>query len=210
MTTIISFHGLDGAGKSTLMDELERSGMLPDAAYIRKEYRLNAQLVQEYCGRASGDGKDWVAGSFAEAMSIATAFDFLAHYHANIAPLIGRRSYVVCDRYALCYAAYILATGSNFSHHDLFRGVRKPDVAVLVDVDMDRLPERYAARGGASEDETLEVMQRFREGYERLLPLETARVIRVSNNGRLACAFRSLTASLEEVLSAGRTEGVSA
>ena len=84
--------------------------------------------MTKYQRRPLGDHRDWLGGSFAEAVAAAAAFDFLAHYGANLAPLIGRVPYVVCDRYAVCYASYVRAIRSPFSARDLFHGVRPPDL----------------------------------------------------------------------------------
>ena len=179
---LITFCGIDGAGKSSLVNRLEQDRVVGDATYLRKAWKTTVNLVTEYgptdeCGR-----HNWVEGPFAENAAAATALDFLHHYDEEIAPRLAAGCRVVCDRYALCYEAYLLAVGSRFRFGGIFERLRRPDLLVYVDASAEVVAERQAMRGGATEDEHPEVMRRYREAFLSLLKTQDYASAFVLNN----------------------------
>lgn len=197
-TRLIAVCGVDGAGKSSLVDEMERRRMLPDCAYMRrpKTEETNGALVARHAPRRHGDGRDWISGEFAEAMGVALAFDYLEFYDRSVRPLIGVRSFIVCDRYALCFIAYLKSIGSAFPIAAAYDKLWRPDLTVYVSVPLDVLHERHARRGGRADDEHPEVSVNFDKAYRELLPLYAPEHVVLDNGGTLEEGVSSIGAAV--------------
>jgi thymidylate kinase len=197
--TLIAVTGIDGVGKSSLVDGLERLDLLPDCAYLRrpKPPDGNAAAVGRLVPRRHGDARDWLGGPFAETMGIALAFDFLAHWEAGILPALERRRFVVCDRYDICFAAYLRAVGSAFPCGELFAALPRPDLLVHVVVAPETLAARQAARG-AADDEHPALTEALSRAYADLLPVCAPRHVIVANDGPLEDTLARVAALIRE------------
>jgi thymidylate kinase len=199
-TRIFAFCGVDGAGKSTIVDTLQRRGRLRDAVYVRrpKPDMGNSALLRRYFRRHFNDGRDWISGPFAEAMGIALAFEFLDHYDRNVTPLLGQHPVIISDRYALCFEAYLWSIRSEAGASALFAGIQPPTHTFYVHVDRLELANRQCQRGGIQDDENPEVMRRFDEAYRELLASSGAPHTFVDNNGRLDDSVAAIERRLQE------------
>lgn len=197
-TKLIAVCGADGSGKSTLVNAMERANLLPDCAYVRRSSGQNGnrELVETMCPRPHGDGRDWIEGPFAEIVGVALAYDFLAHYAANISPRLGRSSVLVSDRYALCYEAYLKSIGASFRVDALFGGVRRPDLVLLVDAPIALSVDRCRKRGAVKDDEDPLVQERFRQAYLELLAGSYAPWVRIDNSGEIGASLDSIATHL--------------
>lgn len=199
-TRLYCFCGVDGAGKSTLVDELERRNLVPGATFLRRPKlpEKNGAMLRRFFPRRTGDGRDWIEGDFAEAMGIGLAFEFLEHYRKNIEPLFGKESIIVCDRYALCFEAYLLAIDCGVPLSGLFDELLVPTQMFYVHVPEDVLFRRYHSRGGVQDDEEPEVMRRFDRAYRRLLPLRCPESTLVDNAGTFEDTLHTVVEKLRE------------
>ena len=200
-TRIFAFCGVDGAGKSTLVDTLERRGLVPNAVFVRrpKPELGNSALLRRYFRRQFNDGRDWISGPFAEAIGVALAFEFLDHYDRNVAPLLGAHSVIVSDRYALCFEAYLWSIRSQAGAGALFRSIQPPTHTFYVHVNRTELVNRQCQRGGVQDDENPEVMQRFDDAYRELLASSGLPHSFIDNNGALDDSVAAIERQLREV-----------
>ena len=199
-TFVVGICGLDGAGKSTCVRTIEEERLIAGAVCVRKQNRRAAELVERYHRRSVDRSADYVVGEFAYALGLASSLDFLEHYNANIEPLLGRADVIICDRYFLCYHAYLVATGFPVDVSCLFHNVRTLDLAVYLDVSVDVALQRCGGRGGLSEHETPEVMKRFAAAYGALLPNCGCPVVTVSNNGKLRQGLQEIVRAIQSHL----------
>ena len=203
-TKLIAVCGVDGSGKSSLVDAMERRGLLPDCAYLRrpKSPDANGPLVGRYARREHGDGRDWISGDFAEAMGVALAYDFLEHYHNNVRPLLGRKRFIVCDRFTLCFVAYLNSIGSPFPIEAAYARTRRPDLTLYVQVPPEVHDERLLGRSGRADDEHPEVSANFHGAYLELLPCYSQEYDIVDNGGpfedTVAAAFEAVSRRFSE------------
>ncbi len=169
MTILVAICGVDGSGKSTLCRSLADRFTSPRAAHIAKERRTSVDLLSRYGFETSDPRRNWISGPFAQSIAIATVFDFMYHYDQVILPAIETYDFIICDRYKLCYQAYMQAVGAEWPAERYFTCVRPADLLIYLDLPASAAVARYAERGGAGEDENMDVIERFGNSYIELL-----------------------------------------
>jgi thymidylate kinase len=206
-TRIIAIVGVDGAGKTTVIGECRRQGLPEGARYLVNGRRRNAELFGRYHHRSSVP-EDYHDGTFATARPYATAFDLFEHYDRDVRPLLGQVPFLVCDRYVPSAVAYFAALGHPFrSAVDFFANLRPADLIVHLRVDADRLRQRYDGRGGAREDEVVELMRRHGEAMDDVLPKLPGKLVVVDNNGPLPDTLSSVADAIRAFAGEGGGTG---
>ena len=189
----ITFEGPEGSGKSTqirlLAEKLEAQG-------------IEVGCTREPGGTATGeairnilqhDAVDEHLGERAELLLFTASRAQLMKQ--VILPVLERGEWVLCDRFIDSTLAYQgFARGMDIDTLDRINDFaihgRKPDLTLLLDLDIERgferLEERYANGAGAAdrfERETRDFHHRVREGYQKLAQREPAR-FRMVNSDR--------------------------
>lgn len=194
---IIAFCGLDGAGKSTLVDMLEKRGEIKGAVYVRKNTNRNIDLVRKYHRKYLFNDRDWLEGDFAHSAAFAACLDYLNHYDKNVKKWYRKKDYIICDRHAICYAAYLNLTGFNYNCENLFANVIEPDLYVYVDIPAEVAVERLRERGsGATEEESYEVLKKYRKAYFATLNKIEHKIV-IDNNRDINATYKSLLEELK-------------
>ena len=181
----ITFEGPEGSGKSTQVKRLVE--------------KLEAQGIKTVCTREPGgtatgeairnilqhDAVDETLGERAELLLFTASRAQLMDQ--VILPALGRGEWVLCDRFIDSTMAYQgFARGMDIDTldriNDFAIGSRKPDLTLLLDLDVERgfqrLEERYADGKGSAdrfEREGLDFHLRVREGYHQLVACEPGR-----------------------------------
>ena len=199
-TKIIAFLGIDGAGKSSLINMLEEEEFFPNAVYARKTYKENLNLVKNFHKRYYGDVEDLVQGTVAHALAYAWALDFLHHYVENIQKWIGKKDYIICDRYSYCALAQIDYTGCPIPAELLFDIVSKPDAVFFIDVPVEVAEKRYYSRRSIiKEHENTYVMSKFDRAYRNLFSKLNLEVEFIENTSNLGTTYQTLKEKLEKI-----------
>jgi len=170
---LVTLEGLDGSGKTTVVDSLQAD---------RPKATFTQEPTESWYGEAvrrSLDDED--ADPIAE-LFLYTA-DHAAHLADVVRPALERGELVVSDRYSDSRYAYQAASleGRIDRPLEYVIGVhnpwtRSPDATLYFDVD----PETGAARSGASNKfEQATFLRSVRERYERLIDSEPERFIRI-------------------------------
>jgi dTMP kinase len=171
----IVLEGIDGSGTTTqaarLVEALGRRGHTvhltrepstgPVGTLIRQALSRRLVVPSAEGGRPPG---------FAT-MALLFAADRMDHLEAEILPRLERGEIVVCDRYDHSSLVYQSATSDDPEGvaawtRALNRHARRPDLVLILDLDVDLAKRRRAARGGADEifdDDALQ--RRLAEGY---------------------------------------------
>ncbi|MFB6281212.1 MAG: dTMP kinase [Haloferacaceae archaeon] len=172
---LVTIEGLDGSGKSTLVEGLR--GAFPDATFTREP---TDSWYGEAVERSLADED---ADPLAE-LFLYTA-DHAAHLARVVRPALDAGRLVVSDRYSDSRIAYQAATlaaadavAEPFAYvrsiHEPFS--RPPDLTLYLDVDA----ETAAARSDAANKfERADRLAAVRERYERLLAAEPDRFVRI-------------------------------
>ena len=181
----ITFEGPEGSGKSTqlklLVEQLEAQG-------------IKVVCTREPGGTATGEAirdilqHDAVDEQLSERSELllftASRAQLMNHV---ILPALGRGEWVICDRFidsTMAYQGY--ARGMPLETLDLINDFainnRKPDLTLLLDLDIERgfqrLEERYADGKGSAdrfEREARDFHFRVRDGYHKLAAREPER-----------------------------------
>jgi dTMP kinase len=181
----ITFEGPEGSGKSTqlklLVEQLEAQG-------------IKVVCTREPGGTATGEAirnilqHDAVDEQLSERSELllftASRAQLVNHV---ILPALGRGEWVICDRFidsTMAYQGY--ARGMPLETLDLINDFainnRKPDLTLLLDLDIERgfqrLEERYADGKGSAdrfEREARDFHLRVRDGYHKLADREPER-----------------------------------
>lgn len=173
---VIAVCGIDGAGKSTLVDglvaRLRQDGLAVTAA--RKRSRANVEAVEqldhaEPGGDGAGPGRDVASGPFADAVRWAHAFDFLRFYLDEVQG--AATELVVADRWTVCSITYA-AAGTGFAEPvaSLLAPVPRPTGVVYLDVPEDEAVARIRRRGTQRANEDAAILRACRAAYDEWLP----------------------------------------
>ncbi|MCF7848851.1 MAG: dTMP kinase [Kiritimatiellales bacterium] len=191
----ITFEGPDGSGKSTQVRLLAE--------------RLKAQCITVHCTREPGgtatgeairnilqhDAVDEALGARTELLLFAASRAQLMNF--KILPALERGDWIICDRFidsTMAYQGYgrglPLDTLNSINHFAI--GGRKPDVTLLLDLDVGRAFQRMAPLFNSGEEspdrferEDREFHEKVRAGYLELADGEPDR-FRVVDADRLA------------------------
>lgn len=203
---MITLEGIEGCGKSVqarlLSAELGTRGI----AHV---------LTREPGGTAFGQSlrRILLTDDGIEREPIAELLLYLAdrcqHLNQVVVPALERGEWVISDRYhdaTLAYQGY--ARNLGLARIDALAGdldIKKPDVTILIDVDVElglkRARYRNAQEGasvlGRFEAKEMEFHRRVREGYQVLLEREPARFVCVDGSGTELEVFGRVVSRLE-------------
>jgi dTMP kinase len=207
----ISFEGLEGSGKSTQLERLERRlrGAGHDPVVTREPgatalgLELRRLLLQPT-----------TRPMCAAAELLLYAADRAQHLHEVVEPALARGHVVLCDRHvdaSLAYQGHARDLGAEWilriHDHDSLR--RRPDRTLLFDLDPATALERARARDrrrgrahdeGRFEDEALAFHERVREGYLALAVAEPQRVRRIDARGSVERVEADVHGQLDDLL----------
>lgn len=167
--TLIAVEGLDGAGKSTVVEAIERWGEQNDV-----DVRTTSEPTDSYSGhlvnRAVENDED--------PLGIGLLFVADRYYHVKryIEPALEDGAIVVTDRYmdsTIAYQAADIAEQMGYSVEESIRRIEsehegfiiKPDVTLYLDVSVETALERC---GGYEHYEEREQLQCAKDVYDRL------------------------------------------
>lgn len=175
----IVFEGIDGCGKSTLakamqqrLEEMlpqkeiflaaEPTNHLPTGILLRQHLQQNDRLAL----------KDL---HFVEYIALMMAADRQYHFWQEIAPMILRGAWVLCDRFTWSSFAYQSATGMNIEWLvDLNSRVPIPDLTVVVEIDLETARNRMTGTRTTEElFESEQTLRRVASQYRWLVEQKT-------------------------------------
>jgi len=142
---LITFCGLDGCGKTTMMNKL--------IAYLENEYTLfvtkqptnavrNSEIFRTYMDCPNHDDFDY------RSLSLLAASDRLQHVNKIIEPQMNLGKIVLSDRYFYSCLANLHARGFEDDQwiYEISESVIKPDIAFFFDVPVEEAVSRVRRR----------------------------------------------------------------
>lgn len=142
---LITFCGLDGCGKTTMLKKL--------ASELEKEYEVyitkqptdkvrKSEIFRTYMDSPDNSGFDY------RSLSLLAASDRLQHVNKEIVPLLESGKIVLSDRYFYSCLANLRARGfcGDSWIYDVSKFIIKPDIAFFFDVTVDEAVARVRSR----------------------------------------------------------------
>jgi dTMP kinase len=176
---LIVLEGIDGAGTTTqadrLVDHLRGRGRRAAATREPSGGPVGQLLREILLGRHRVEGGAPVTG---HTMALLFAADRLDHLQREIEPLLAAGSDVVSDRYLMSSLAYQAEEADRSWVAQLARGVRRPDLAILIDVPVEVAARRRQQAARPTERYDADAyLARVAENYRRLARADEATAI---------------------------------
>lgn len=143
---LITFCGLDGCGKTTLIRRLMRYlEELEAPSFLTKQPTdmvRQSDMFRTYMDKPVHDAYDY------RALSLFCASDRVQHSNRVIRPRLEQGQTVVSDRYFYSCLANLRARGYEQDRwiYEISAGIPRPDLAFFLDVDVDTAIQRVRAR----------------------------------------------------------------
>ncbi len=190
----IVIEGIDGAGTTTqvrrLAESLRAKGLPVHTTREPSDGPVGVMLRQVLAGRIVVPGLHGPRAPSWDTMALLFAADRLDHLESEVVPNLADGVTVIADRYDYSSLAYqsILAGGDDASAawvKTINGRARRPDLAIVLDVDAEVAAHRRNLRAGVpdlyEEDELqTKLVARYRE-IERYFPGD--RIVHVDGNG---------------------------
>ena len=175
---LITFCGLDGAGKSTMIrltvDYLRGQGKKVFLTKQPTDLVRNSDIFRTF-----QDSPDHAGYSYLT-LSLLAAADRVQHTSNIILPQLNENDYVISDRYIYSCLANLHARGFSDDHwlYDVSQTIIRPDLAFFIDIPVDRAIERVRARPEEKERYIdKEFQEKLRSEYLQMSKWENSRLI---------------------------------
>lgn len=197
----IAICGVDGSGKSTIVNMLEESNILKNVFFFRRtKYEDgNLNLVKKYFPRKYGDSRDWKESAFGKNIGLGILLDFIRCYDEN-AKAMEDYDYVVFDRFLPCYLAYIDIFEDVTPLKGLLSKFVQPDLTLYIDAGISNLEKRYLNRQSGDDDEDIELMRMFDESYRRVFEKFQTKYQVIDNSGDLSSTKDQVLTAIKPVI----------
>ena len=205
---LISFEGLDGAGKTTQMDLLERWLQAQNVSYVRTREPGGTPLGVEI-RRLLLNRPELAITPLAEAFLFQA--DRAQHFTALVIPALNEGKLVITDRCfdaSIAYQGFARGVGVELIEHLSLLATQgiKPDLTILLDLDPSQVHQRTDASGGQREERTRfdaeaeEFHARVQEGFRMLARKYPERIKVVDASRTLEEIHRNIVELVETLL----------
>ena len=142
---LITFCGLDGCGKTTMMNRLIKDLEKSNILFVTKQptnYVRQSEIFRTYMDSPDHDAFDY------RSLSLLAASDRLQHVSKVIEPEMSKGKIVVSDRYFYSCLANLRARGYKEDAwiYEIAQSVIKPDIAFFFDVPVETAVARVRKR----------------------------------------------------------------
>ncbi len=142
---LITVCGLDGCGKTTLMNRLIADLEKKHKVFVTKQptnYVRESEIFRTYMDSPNHDAFDY------RSLSLLAASDRIQHVNKVIEPMMTEGKIVVSDRYFYSCLANLRARGftNDLWIYEIARSMIKPDIAFFFDVSVETAVERVRKR----------------------------------------------------------------
>jgi dTMP kinase len=180
----IVLEGIDGAGTTTQTERLVATlAAAGRQAHATREPSTGpiGRLLREMLQGGFAAGAQPVDGG---TMALLFAADRRDHLQREIEPTLARGLDVVSDRYLLSSLAYQAEEANRAWVEGLARGIRTPDLTILLDVPVECAADRRRAAGRITERyDADETQRRVAENYRALARLHPSVVVLDGSGG---------------------------
>lgn len=163
------FEGLDGSGKSTLIQNLEMELRLRHATFVVTREPGGTELAEEIRSLLLKTGDE---APVAATELLLYAASRAQHVAMKIKPALEKGQWVLCDRFLAssvafqCFARGLSRANTDWLNQFAIQGTQ-PDLTILLDLTVDESLERQKGRAAKDrmESEAVSFHERVRHGY---------------------------------------------
>ena len=201
---LITFCGLDGCGKTTLINMLEEylknKGII---AVLTKQPTDNFRKSDMF--RTYMDKEDHAAYDY-RALSLSAAADRIQHTNKYIMPLLENGEIVISDRYFYSCLTNHRARGYNDPWiYEVIKHIQKPDYAFFIDVDVETAIKRVRERiDEKNKYIDIDLQYKLREQYLKIA--KDCGGIIISSNNKVDECFEEVIKNINLVIDKGVRE----
>ena len=163
---LITFCGLDGCGKTTLLtwlkEYLERRGKTVFLTKQPTPFVRESAIFRTYMDEPNHDAYDY------RSLSLLAASDRIQHSNRVIVPELEKGNVVISDRYFYSCLANLRARGYTQDRwiYEVAQFIPRPDLALFIDVDVEEAVRRVRSREEEKDRYIdMELQYRLREEY---------------------------------------------
>ena len=162
---LITFCGLDGCGKTTMLERLKSDLEFRHKVFVTKqptEFVRRSDIFRTYMDYPDHSAYDY------RSLSLLAASDRLQHVNKVIEPEMRKGKIVLSDRYYYSCLANLRARGYMHDKwiYEVSRSVIRPDAAFFLDVPVDTAVSRVRSRSTEKDRYIdMELQYRLREEY---------------------------------------------
>ena len=196
----ITFEGGDGCGKTTQIELLDK--------YLR-ERGYKTLITREPGAKGLGTKlRDILLNYDGEVSSVCESFLFLAdraqHVDCIIKPAVKNGVIVLCDRHAdstVAYQGYGRGIDLEKVHYlnNIATGGLKPDLTVVLDVDVETSMQRVGKEKDRMESAGIEFFERVRRGFLEIAKNEPERVKVISSSDTIENIHKKIKALVDKL-----------
>ena len=165
---LLTFCGLDGCGKTTMLHRLEKDLRRKHMVFITKQptdFARQSDIFRTYMDSPDHDAYDY------RSLSLLAASDRLQHVNKVIEPAMEKGQIVLSDRYLYSCLANLRARGFEEDEwiYEIAQSIIKPDIAFFFDVPVSSAVSRVRSRA-AEKDRyiDMELQERLRKEYRNI------------------------------------------
>ena len=196
---LITFCGLDGSGKTTMISKL--CEMLSDNGeqYVLTKQPTSAvrksEIFRNYQDSANHEGYNY------RSMSLLAASDRLQHGSCFIEPLVDKGELVVGDRYFYSCLANLRARGYENDRwiYEIAGNIIKPDISFFIDVPVETAVKRVRQRED-EKDSYIDMDLQYRLRDEYLSIAEDVGGVVISSEEPIEECVRKMCESINHIL----------
>ena len=165
---LITFCGLDGCGKTTMLTRLKKDLQKDNNVFVTKQPTSavrNSEIFRTYMDMPDHSGHEY------RSLSLLAASDRLQHVKHTIVPELEKGSIVLSDRYYYSCLSNLRARGycKDKWIYEMSKYVIKPDVAFFFDVPVETALERVRSRQDEKDRYVdVDLQYRLRDEYIRI------------------------------------------
>jgi dTMP kinase len=197
---IIAFVGIDGTGKTTLLNKFKqyltesgKSVQIIKALRADSDFMLYYNKVrEEYLRQCPGQNHELnIIGSYI------MSFD-LIRWSEEVKKMNKADEIILLDRWAICQQLFAKVWMAQSVFTNISYGMcLEPDLTYIIDSDMDLVLQRLKDRGGASEYENILGLKRLKKLYRKYAE-NNEKAVLITNNGDIYQPLQEIIVEYEK------------
>lgn len=169
---LVELSGIDGSGKSTVIEHLQRCINDSGGSVWERSLRSQSKRILAAVARSRGEAH-WSAVYGANEVELAHAFEMVSCFDQQILPLLRYEQVVLTDTYMVRWKAHGIMWGSDAWERlsPIFDPLPNPEVSIHLRIPVDMAMERLMKRrkGDTALTTGGDVLRRYAESFEAAL-----------------------------------------